>query len=114
MKRLIIVILSTALLLLGASSCSQEPIKDALANTNWTSIQGGPTGPVTLYLKFGSDQNASLGTYEKIIAGKYTYTEPYVTITLGLDGEEGELYGLVSGDKMTLSDGSQSLDFWKN
>ena len=114
MKRLILAIITATLLFLGLSSCTQEPVKDALANTNWTSIQGGPTGPVTLYLKFGSDQNASLGTYEKTIAGKYTYTEPYVTITLGLDGEEGTLHGLVSGDRMTLSDGSQSMEFWKN
>ena len=97
-----------------ANSCNKFSIDtDELSNTTWTGTSNDGY-PMTLYLMFLSNHAVSLGTEEKMLSGTYSFDSPNVIVSVELDGETGKLGGVVAGNVMTLSDGTQQIIFKKH
>lgn len=120
MKRivsLIISLLAVAFIAISFVSCNKDFIEtDELSNTTWsTTVMSNDGHPETLYLMFLSNHAIAFGTQSQMVKGTYSYDAPNVVVNIELSSTEtGRLGGVVTGDKMTLSDGSQQMIFRKN
>jgi hypothetical protein len=98
MKRIFILITVAGFLLV---SCSKTPIEETLAGTYWDETNG----LATVYVTTTTDVMLGLwaGLHTQLLYGTYTFEKPNITLYFtDEDGITDVMYGIVSGDIMTL------------
>ena len=106
MKKAIIVFFSALFLLFCLDSCKKG---GSLAGTTWTGSREEGDDVVTVTISFQSKTFSSVeyvnGIYEESFSGRYTYSDPVVTLFVpSAYGQVDQVTGVIEGNRLQILD----------